>query len=74
VDILLFGRLRDTPPLGQVPATINDLDSLKSWLAANCPALVAESVRIAVNDEMVVGNRALGDDDQIAFLPPVSGG
>jgi molybdopterin synthase sulfur carrier subunit len=37
-------------------------------------ALRAESVRLAVNGEFAPWDRALGDGDEIAFLPPVSGG
>lgn len=72
--ILLFGRLRDGPPIGLVPAKVCDVDSLKSWLAVDRPELVADTVRIAVNDEMVVGNRRIADDDEVSLLPPVSGG
>ena len=31
-------------------------------------------VRVAVNDEFVSWDRAVRDGDQIAFMPPVSGG
>lgn len=72
--MLLFGRLRDLPPIGPVPASIDDVAALKTWLATERPELVAPSVRIAVNDEFVVDNRTIGSGDEIAFLPPVSGG
>lgn len=69
-----FGRLRDCAPVGAVPASVTDLDSLRSWLSDERPELVADSIRIAVNDELVQGNRPLAANDEIAFLPPVSGG
>jgi len=72
--IHLFGRLRDGPPVAPVPETVTDLDTLRAWLAPTRPELVADSVRIALNDEMVFGNRSISDEDEIAFLPPVSGG
>ena len=72
--ILLFGRLRDLPPLGAVPASVNDVESLRAWLATERPALVDKSVRIAVNDEMVVANCPLNSSDEVSFLPPMSGG
>ncbi len=37
-------------------------------------ALSAERLRVAVNGEFAAWNRPLADGDEIAFLPPVSGG
>ena len=36
--------------------------------------LTAPSVRIAVNQTLVDGNQALAPGDEVAFLPPVTGG
>jgi molybdopterin converting factor small subunit len=74
VQILFFGRLRDGAPAGAVPREVGDTDSLRAWLGEGRPELLDASIRIAVNDEMILGNRPLGDDDEIAFLPPMSGG
>jgi molybdopterin converting factor small subunit len=74
MKILFFGRLRDGAPAGPVPADIGDSDGLRAWLGRDRPELLDASVRIAVNDEMILGNRALDEGDEIAFLPPMSGG
>ena len=37
-------------------------------------SLRQESLRLAVNGEFAAWDRALMDGDEIAFLPPVSGG
>ncbi len=37
-------------------------------------ALKDKSVRYAVNEALVAGDTAVTDCDEIAFLPPVSGG
>lgn len=37
-------------------------------------ALEAENVRIAVNHALVTPPFALGEGDEVAFLPPVTGG
>lgn len=37
-------------------------------------ALTAESVRVAVNQTLVQGNVAVSAGDEVAFLPPVTGG
>jgi molybdopterin converting factor subunit 1 len=76
--ILFFGRLQDAvgaralaPTL---PADVRDTESLRAWLGRDHPALRDPSVRIAVNAELRPGIAALADGDEIAFLPPMSGG
>ena len=72
--ITFFGRLRDGTPPGPVPPGVRDTGALRAWLGGDRPELLDPSIRIAVNDEMIQGDRPLGDDDEIAFLPPMSGG
>jgi molybdopterin synthase sulfur carrier subunit len=72
--ILYFGRLREGAAAGPVPPGVRDTAALRAWLGRDRPELLDPSVRIAVNDEMVLGDRPLGEDDEIAFLPPMSGG
>lgn len=72
--ITFFGRLRDGAPAGPVPPGVRDTGALRAWLGGDRPELLDPSIRIAVNDEMIQGDRPLGDDDEIAFLPPMSGG
>ena len=72
--ILFFGRLKDGAPAGPVPAHVRDTGALRAWLGEARPELLDSSIRIAVNDEMILVDRPLGEDDEIAFLPPMSGG
>ena len=72
--ILFFGRLRDGAPAGPVPPRVRDTGALRAWLGGARPELLDPAIRIAVNDELILGDRALGDDDESAFLPPMSGG
>ena len=74
MKIVFFGRLRDGAPAGPVPPEIRDTGELRAWLGRGRPELLDSSIRIAVNDEIVPGNRPLGDGDEVAFLPPMSGG
>lgn len=74
MKILYFGRLRDGAPAGPVPPGIRDTDGLRAWLGRGRPELLHASIRIAVNDEIVPGNRPLDQGDEVAFLPPMSGG
>ena len=77
-DILLFGRLRDavgTSALNvDLPAEVRDTESLRAWLGGDHPDLLDPSVRIAVNAELASGNAPFAEGDEIAFLPPMSGG
>lgn len=36
--------------------------------------LTAENVRVAVNQELIIGDVTVSDNDEIAFFPPVTGG
>jgi molybdopterin converting factor subunit 1 len=83
VKLVFLGRFREiaNPALAQVilPGTVNTLASLKDWLAACEPALgqALESARtqIAVNQVLVRDpSHPIVHDDEIAFLPPMSGG
>jgi molybdopterin synthase sulfur carrier subunit len=76
--ILFFGRLQDavgTKALtAALPEGVRDTESLRAWLGGEHPALRDPSVRIAVNAELDLGNVPVDEDDEIAFLPPMSGG
>jgi molybdopterin converting factor small subunit len=74
MKILFFGRLRDGAPAGPVPRCVRDTDGLRACLGGSRPELLDPSVRIAVNDEIIIGNRPLDEHDEVAFLPPMSGG
>jgi molybdopterin synthase sulfur carrier subunit len=75
--LIFLGRLEDMAGTAgrEVPAgTLADiLAALDGDLAA---ALTADRIRLAVNGILVADRAAvvLGEDDELAFLPPVSGG
>ena len=74
-----FGRLRDAIGTGEVdvdvPRDVTDSDVFRTWVGSVYPALLDPSVRLALDDEMVVTKRQpLGAAREAAFLPPVSGG
>lgn len=78
VTLLFLGKLADVAGAGerQVPAA----DSLDAILAALEPdlasALRGERIRMALNGALVSDWNMIapGDGDELAFLPPVSGG
>ncbi len=83
LQVLFFGRLREE--LGcerlELPASeaLSDLDRLQASLAREHgerwqAALAAPNIIRALNQQMVQGNAAISDGDEIAFFPPVTGG
>ena len=81
-QILFFGRLGERAG-GQthtvsLPPDVMTTEDVRRFVAVQFPDLVedlaAPSVRIAVNREIVLGKAPVSDADEIAFLPPFSGG
>jgi molybdopterin converting factor subunit 1 len=79
VTIRLFARLRELAGASelsrQVPAGAVAMDAWKA-LVAEFPALAdyTRSISCAVNEEYARLTATLQDGDEVAFLPPVSGG
>jgi len=79
VTVKLFARLRDMAGTGELirevaaPATVHTV-----WksLTAEMPSLVKYegAMSMAVNAEYARMAAAVHDGDEVAFLPPVSGG
>lgn len=75
--LVFLGRLEDIAGMGELAVNPGPLDQV---LAALEPALaielLGERVRMALNGALLGGNEAivLADGDELAFLPPVSGG
>ena len=78
--VLMLGRLRDVAgwrerTFDTLPAT---LSALRALLAQEDPALgealAGKGVQAAVNKSVVRADTAIGPGDEIAFLPPMSGG
>ncbi len=61
------------------PDGVSDVGGLMTWLADRGPGYAAafenpDIIRAAVNQMHVPMDTAFGDDDEIAFFPPVTGG
>jgi molybdopterin converting factor subunit 1 len=79
VTVRLFARLRDIAGASELArdlapgATIGDV-----WrqLAVEFPELASyeRSISTAINADYARMDQAIGEGDEIAFLPPVSGG
>ncbi len=76
-QIHYFGLLAERRGLADEAIASDSTTALELYtgLAAKHPLNMAQhDLRAAVNDELVSWNHPLQDGDQIAFLPPMSGG
>ena len=79
VTIRLFARLREVIGASDLTRTIPDGSTAgDAWqgLVAEFPSLAdhTRSISVAVNEEYAKPATTLRDGDEVAFLPPVSGG
>jgi molybdopterin converting factor subunit 1 len=82
VDVRFFASLREAAGTGAVRLELAEpagFDNLMGALEARLPpsalqALRAENVRMALNQDLVSAPFELADGDEVAFLPPVTGG
>jgi len=82
VSVLFFASLRDATCTDSMEVSLpddSDLTALMQRLQQDLgseaiAALQAENVRIALNQTLISPTGILQDGDEIAFLPPVTGG
>lgn len=82
MKILYFASLREA--LGcstedlSLPAEVKTVTDLRLHLASRgepwTVLLSAQSLRVAVNQQMANSESAVADRDEVAFFPPVTGG
>ncbi len=79
VTIRLFARLRDLGGAGELACELPDgarASDAWRWLLDRHPDMqpYSSSVSVAVNADFARMTSPLRDGDEVAFLPPVSGG
>ena len=82
VKVLFFASLRDAVGRESLTLEISGAASVDQFMrhletplsATAYAALSNEAVRIAVNRELVQADVEIHDGDEVAFLPPVTGG
>lgn len=79
VKLLLFASLKDIAGRRDLEMELDDgstLQQVTEKLASLYPEIgrMQNSVRIAINQEFADENSSLNNGDEIAFLPPMSGG
>lgn len=76
--VLAFGIVKDifqNPAITIDAKEASSVDELKLFLENKFPRLKElSSYMVAVNNEYASTNIAIGDKDEIAIIPPVSGG
>jgi molybdopterin converting factor small subunit len=83
IHLVFLGKFGDVAPadLGVIalPEGVRSLNDLRDWLARREPllgqAMAATPTRLIVNQCVAHDlSQAISDGDEIAFLPPMSGG
>jgi molybdopterin synthase sulfur carrier subunit len=79
VTIRFFAQLRDVVGTDSLQFAADDLEQVYAHLRRTLGSetytqLRAENVRVAVNQDIVSANHRLLGGDEVAFLPPVTGG
>lgn len=77
VRVRLFAAYREAARTNRLEADLPagaTVADLVEQLAQQVPALKSTSGLVAVNQAYVRADHRLGDGDEVAFIPPVSGG
>jgi sulfur-carrier protein len=74
VKIQLFGQLKQITGASEIFSDASDTDGLMKEVAARFPLLENLTCLIAVDRNIVQTNTAIRADQELALLPPYSGG
>jgi molybdopterin converting factor small subunit len=75
IKILIFGQLEDITGASVVSVShVTDTDQLVKKLYSHYPLLKEKKFLIAVDQKIITGKTLIGEQTQIALLPPFSGG
>ncbi len=75
--LIFLGRLEDVAGTSELAVAKGPLEQILATLDPTLAVqLLGEKVRMALNGMLItdMGGIALGEGDELAFLPPVSGG
>ncbi|MBG0859388.1 MAG: MoaD/ThiS family protein [Bacteroidales bacterium] len=75
VRVLFFGVLAEiTKTNSKLYGDVNSVSHLRSKIFDDFPEIVHYNYRISVNNEIISDDPILKDGDEVAFMPPFSGG
>ncbi len=79
VKVMFFASLREDVGVSELQLEAADTQELMQTLGAQLSAeamlaLAQDNVRMAINQQLIEGTVRLQQGDEVAFLPPVTGG
>jgi molybdopterin converting factor small subunit len=75
INILAFGQIEEIIGSNQITLTeISDTEVLKNKLSEKFPGIDYIPYTISINKTIIQTKMALKDGDEVALLPPFSGG
>jgi molybdopterin converting factor small subunit len=74
VKILLYGQVKQITGLGELTTDAADTDGLKKEITARFPVMEKLNYLIAVDRNIVSVNTPISAGQELALLPPYSGG
>ena len=74
IKILTFARYKELLGFSEAELPLPDPPRLSELLRQPCFAALPENALLAINQQFVNGNEELRPGDEVAIMPPVSGG
>jgi len=79
ITVIFFASLKEEIGVDEIQLDANSVDDLTGQLTSHfgedrASCLFADNVRIAVNKELIEGDFEFSGNEEVAFLPPVTGG
>lgn len=79
IKVLFFASLREQIGTGELTLKAGNLAELFAQIEIQLgnqalQTLKADNIRIAVNQDLIDSETTLSEGDEVAFLPPVTGG
>ncbi|MFD2287641.1 molybdopterin synthase sulfur carrier subunit [Pedobacter petrophilus] len=75
LEIISFGKISEFITGQEIEVSeIDNTDQLQQYLETSFPQLLGMKYKLAVNQNIIQANQQLTENDQVAIMPPFSGG